>query len=163
MHNQFGIKYYTISQAAKTVGVSKATLRRWEKQKKITSTTDENGIHLYAEKDLAPLRSLPTVPVKLTEASAKEMLPVSRAARKMGVSPSTLLRWEKAGLVTSTRTVGGARRYDQNILSGLQSRALYQRVLGKQEGKPNSLIQPISGTLEPSSMPAAIDTEAVSK
>ena len=98
-------KQYTISQASKIMGVSRSTLRRWEKARKISSTVDENGIHLY-QVDTQ----------KYASQSPSELLSVSEAARVVGVSKATLRRWENAGLVKSERTVGDARRYKKENL-----------------------------------------------
>lgn len=38
-------------------------------------------------------------------------LPIGAAARALSVSVDTLRRWEAEGKITSTRTLGGQRRY----------------------------------------------------
>lgn len=40
-----------------------------------------------------------------------EMVAIGTAASLLGVSVSTVRRWDAAGLITSTRTLGGQRRY----------------------------------------------------
>jgi putative resolvase len=43
----------------------------------------------------------------------KKFLSISEAAEELGVSPSTLRRWEREGKITSPiRTPGNVRRYD---------------------------------------------------
>ncbi len=44
------------------------------------------------------------------------------AAKELGVSITTLRRWEREGKMKSIRTPGGHRRYDLNHLRGLSSR-----------------------------------------
>ena len=50
------------------------------------------------------------MPERLTQDTA-EWLTIGQAAERRGISVSTLLRWEKAGHVRPTRTLGGHRRY----------------------------------------------------
>lgn len=40
-----------------------------------------------------------------------DFVPLSKAVKILGVSPSTLYRYEKAGLLKVYRTAGGHRRY----------------------------------------------------
>jgi excisionase family DNA binding protein len=131
-------KYFTISQAAKYLGVSKDTIRRWEKAGKISSTIDPTGVHLFTKENL---RSLPSDP-RLTAPHAPQLLssPLSLtdAASAAGVSKSTLLRWEKAGIIKGTRTAGGARRFHPaDIQHLLETRATYQRVLSPPKDSTN--------------------------
>jgi putative resolvase len=46
-------------------------------------------------------------------------VPISEAARILGVSVDTLRRWEAAGKIEVERTPGGHRRYDLNQILGL--------------------------------------------
>jgi putative resolvase len=46
------------------------------------------------------------------------LVPISEAAKHLGVTPASLRRWEKEGLIEpAQRTPGGARRYDRTKLS----------------------------------------------
>ncbi|MBI5620470.1 MerR family DNA-binding transcriptional regulator, partial [Candidatus Gottesmanbacteria bacterium] len=134
MRPSFDQKYHTISQAANLLGVSKSTLRRWEQSKKIRSIIDESGIHLYASDAIAKLAEQTGNPVKISgekhqSKGSSSLLPVSDAARLAGVSKATLRRWESAGILTSKRTPGGARRYrSEDIKTLLTSRTIYQRM-----------------------------------
>lgn len=49
--------------------------------------------------------------VKRTQFEESERLTVAASARIVGIHPQTLRDWEKAGLIESTRTPGGHRRY----------------------------------------------------
>ena len=44
------------------------------------------------------------------------LVSISEAAEALGISISTLHRWESAGRITATRTDGGHRRYDLTLL-----------------------------------------------
>jgi DNA-binding transcriptional MerR regulator len=51
-------RFYTIGEAARAVGVSPSTLRRWEMQHQITPRRVANGQRIYTEADVTRLRSL---------------------------------------------------------------------------------------------------------
>src|SRR5258708_2645315 len=82
-----------ISDAAEMVGVSIDTLRRWEKEGKISPIRTPGGTRLYPRF------------VKIGEASSK-----------LGLSIDTLRRWEKTGKISSLRTPGGTRLYSLESL-----------------------------------------------
>lgn len=44
------------------------------------------------------------------------MLNIEEASKLIGVSKTTLRRWEKDGKIKSFRTPGGHRRYEENEL-----------------------------------------------
>ncbi len=46
----------------------------------------------------------------------KKYVPITSAAMALGVSASTLRRWESSGKITPDRTAGGQRRYDLSKL-----------------------------------------------
>lgn len=46
-----------------------------------------------------------------------DLIPVSDAARILGVSPETVRRWERMGRLNSIRTLGGQRRYRRGDLT----------------------------------------------
>lgn len=46
-----------------------------------------------------------------TYAAEDELLPIGDAARLLGVSVDTVRRWDRDGLIESTRTLGGQRRF----------------------------------------------------
>lgn len=47
---------------------------------------------------------------------------IGKAAKELGVSQDTLRRWERAGKITSERTLRGHRRYDLSKLTGIAPR-----------------------------------------
>ncbi len=120
-------KLYTISQASKRLGVSISTLRRWIKLHKIDVITDAQGIHVFNESALQKIQTItPVVSPLLPDVDA---LSPAQAAKALGISTWTLLRWEKAGLIVSSRTPGGARRFQKDAVASLLSkRTTYQRV-----------------------------------
>jgi MerR family redox-sensitive transcriptional activator SoxR len=48
-----------------------------------------------------------------------DLLTVSEVARRSGFAPSALRFYEKEGLITATRTSGGQRRFERNVLRRL--------------------------------------------
>lgn len=50
------------------------------------------------------------------------MVPIGTAAAELGVSIETLRRWEAEGRLTSTRTIGGHRRYRLEDLDALRAK-----------------------------------------
>ena len=52
--------------------------------------------------------------------SAEDRLPTAQAARVVGVHAQTLRNYESRGFITSTRTVGGARRFRRGDLVELR-------------------------------------------
>lgn len=45
-----------------------------------------------------------------TPAPESDLLTIGDAARQLGVSTDTIRRWDREGLITTTRTPGGQRR-----------------------------------------------------
>ena len=50
---------------------------------------------------------------------ARDLLPIGEVARRSGLPPSALRYYEREGLVHSTRTSGGQRRYERSVLRRL--------------------------------------------
>ena len=51
-----------------------------------------------------------------------DLLPIGAAARWLGVSVSTLRRYDKDGLIVPVRTAGGQRRFSGAALKALRDR-----------------------------------------
>jgi len=101
-----------ISQAAVFLGVSKDTLRRWEKIGKIQSIRTPGGHRRYSKVTLISIKN------KVYKSPTKGLLSIGEASKSFGISKDTLRRWEKIGKIQSIRTPGGHRRYSKKpILS----------------------------------------------
>lgn len=51
------------------------------------------------------------------------LLTPAQAAQQAGVDPKTISRWADKGLLAATRTLGGHRRIDPDILTAALDRA----------------------------------------
>ncbi|MBI4036686.1 MerR family DNA-binding transcriptional regulator, partial [Candidatus Daviesbacteria bacterium] len=87
-----------IGQAAKTLGVSIDTLRRWEGAGKISAQRTEGGTRYYSP-----------------------FVKIGEAAKILGVSIDTLRRWERSGKIKAVRTPGATRLYSLEELSNLST------------------------------------------
>lgn len=54
------------------------------------------------------------------EETSETMVSIGEAARMLGVSVDTLHRWERDGKLTSTRTLGGHRRFTRSEIERAQ-------------------------------------------
>lgn len=61
------------------------------------------------------------------------MLRINEAARRLGVTPGTLRRWEEEGLINPDRTAGGERRYHEGELDQLIGRLADSRGVHKEK------------------------------
>ncbi|GMR19001.1 MAG: hypothetical protein BMS9Abin34_125 [Patescibacteria group bacterium] len=116
-------KLYTISEAARVLGVHPSTLRLWENHGLVTPHRTPGGDRRYTLGDLQSLLS------KKTDGRRKEngggtpagekLYTVSEAARLLGTHPSTLRLWEDQGHIRALRTPGGDRRFKLEHLEAL--------------------------------------------
>lgn len=51
--------------------------------------------------------------------SKNRRLSIGEASQRLGVHPDTLRRWETAGRISSTRTLGNQRRYEEIDIDAL--------------------------------------------
>ncbi len=109
----------SISQAAKELGVSTSTLRRWEKRGLITSTRDANNERVYTRISLEPLRQAPQEAAILLAES--RYITISQAASYLGVSKDTLRRWDTTGKLASHRLDGKNRFYFTSELASFKT------------------------------------------
>jgi excisionase family DNA binding protein len=110
MTDILGKKRVTISHIADLLGVSKATVRNWEKAGKLSSIVDSSGVHLYDVDEITAFRK-DTATLGQAPPPEDQLLTIEEAAHALGVDRTTILRWENVGLIQSTRTFGGLRRY----------------------------------------------------
>ena len=99
----------SISQAADVLGVSIDTIRRWDKSGILRSTRPDGKNRYFSVSDLERLKF-------------HKPLNISEVAEQLNVSPSTLRRLEKKGIIKPERNEAGERVYDRKSLEGfLQS------------------------------------------
>jgi len=96
-------KTLSISKAAKFLGVSPETLRRWDRAGILKPYRTRGNQRRYS---LARLKAF-----KVGEKPSKPGLSISQAAEYLGVHPETLRRWEREGAIEPKRTNGNQRRY----------------------------------------------------
>jgi DNA-binding transcriptional MerR regulator len=66
------------------------------------------------------------------------MLRITEAAKRLGVTPATLRRWEEEGLIIPDRTAGGERRYHEGELDQLEARIASGSLIRKKRRLGNS-------------------------
>lgn len=91
--------HLSISQTAKTLGVSQETLRRWEKAGKISAVRLDGKNRSFAKKDIETLK-------------AAMPLSISEAAKKLGISIHALRRLADKGLIKEHRNERHERVFD---------------------------------------------------
>ena len=96
-------KLVPISEAAKVLGVSIDTIRRWDK-KGILHSERTDGKNRYFSID------------ELEKIKFSQPLAISEASKYLGISTSTLRRLEEKGLIKPERTEAGERVYDKDSL-----------------------------------------------
>lgn len=67
------------------------------------------------------MHMFPRMPTTDDQQQADELLPISKAAALLGVSVDTVRRWERAGHIDSTRTIGGQRRFRRSDVERLRN------------------------------------------
>lgn len=92
-----------ISEAAKVLGVSIDTVRRWDKSGSLHSERPD-GKNRYFSLD------------ELEEYKLKSPLSISDVAKKFNISATTLRRLEARGLIKPSRNSAGERVYNQDLL-----------------------------------------------
>ena len=55
--------------------------------------------------------------------SPTALMPIGDAARELGVSVETVRRWDRQGLIQSSRTLGGQRRYARAEIERVKAEA----------------------------------------
>lgn len=96
-------RYYAIGQAAQRLGVAIDTLRRWEREGKITAIRSAGGMRLF------PITEIDRLLAHTTDQT--DALSVSQAATFLGVSPATLRRWDRENKLKPKRSVSNERIY----------------------------------------------------
>ncbi len=96
-------QYLRVGEVAKLLGVSGSTVRNWTKTGRLESYRTPGGHRLYRRADIEGV-------VKA------DIVRINPAAEILGVSMSTVRNWTDAGLLKTTRTFGGQRRYSRSEL-----------------------------------------------
>jgi excisionase family DNA binding protein len=75
----------------------------------------------------APLRK-PLSPLSRREVNPlrRKYLTSNQTAQRLAVSPKTIARWAKQGLLPHLRTLGGHRRYDPEMVDQLRRQLTHQ-------------------------------------
>src|SRR3954453_19636182 len=87
-----------------------------------------------------------------------ELLPIGEVSARSGMAPSALRYYEDQGLITSSRTPGGARRYPRSVL-----RRLAVIRAGRNVGLSLPEIRSALETLPPGRPPTATDWARLSQ
>lgn len=98
-------RYLAIGEAASRLGVAIDTLRRWEKEGKLTAVRTTGGMRLFPISEIDRLL--------IHDADQGEAYSVSQAASLLGISPATLRRWDRENKLKPKRSVGNERIYTQ--------------------------------------------------
>src|SRR3989344_8672701 len=110
-------KLVPISEAAKILGVSIDTIRRWDSEKKLHSQRPNGKDRYFAVEELEKKKFA-------------QPFSISEAAKKLGISQSTLRRLETRGIIKPLRDRNGERFY---TLDSLQNFLNSEYFLRKQE------------------------------
>lgn len=109
MNNLPDRKFVPIGEAAKLLGVSIDTLRRWDKSGKISSFRPDGKNRFFKISDIERLNN-----------EGNDALSISEAAKLLKISSSTLRRYEKKGLLKPARNPKGDRVYSRKSLEDFQ-------------------------------------------
>lgn len=102
-------EFVSISGAAKILGVSIDTVRRWEKKGLISSKRLDGKNRYFSRKNLEYYRQ-------------SRPLSISEASDLLGVSTSTLRRYESRGILPVKRNGNQVRQFDRQVIQKLAER-----------------------------------------
>ncbi len=111
-----------IGKAAEILGVSIDTLRRWDRAGKITSVRPGGKDRYFNVAELEKINQ-------------SKPLSISEASKRLGISSSTLRRYEQRGVITPQRNDQGERVYDDDLIQNF-SRNLIPKGGQEAEIKP---------------------------
>lgn len=106
--------YLPISEAAKFLGVSLDTLRRWDKSGVIQSKRLDGKNRYFSIDDLK--NNLSNRPLSISEVS-----------KKFNISSTTLRRLEARGIITPSRNKAGERIFDSTTIESFTKSQYFQR------------------------------------
>lgn len=108
--------FISISKAAKFLQVSPDTLRNWEREGKLLPARTHGGARRYSMAELVALKK----EIHPVASRKKGLVSISIAAKALQVSTDTLRDWDKKGLIESSRSKGGARRFTRDEINRLR-------------------------------------------
>lgn len=111
-------KLVRISEAAKVLGISIDTVRRWDKKGILRSERADGKNRYFKVEELEKVKLL-------------KPLSISKAAKKLCISQSTLRRLEKKGLIRPDRNEIGERLYSHQTLEQFLSSEYFLRKKAK--------------------------------
>src|SRR5581483_7554476 len=120
-------KVVTIGQAASILGVSIDTIRRWDKQGILKSSRPDGKNRYFSVEELEKIKF-------------SKPLSISEAAKKLGVSQTTLRRLEKKGLIKPERNANKERVYDHKSLESF----LHSQYFVKQKEVEEKVLEPLA-------------------
>ncbi|MBI4097654.1 MAG: MerR family transcriptional regulator, partial [Candidatus Levybacteria bacterium] len=120
MKNDNSEKLVPISEAVKILGVSIDTVRRWDKDGTLHSVRREGNTRYFSLEELENIK-------------LSKPLSISEVAQKLDISPSTLIRLERKGLIKPGRNKKGERTYDSEILENFLNSEYFLRQKQVQE------------------------------
>ena len=124
--------FVSIREAARILGISIDTVRRWDKTGRLQSKRIDGKNRFFNLDDLHNLlRSKP--------------LTISQAAIKLGVSTTTLRRLEKKGILQAERDNNGERLYSKQVIEQYLNKRQLKPQTVKEESteKKRSILRPI--------------------
>lgn len=137
------IDYLPISEAAKFLGVSQDTLRRWDKTGVIASKRLDGKNRYFALSDLK--KNLSNRPLSISEVS-----------KKLNISPTTIRRLEARGVIKPLRNKAGVRAFDSLTIESFMKSEYFQRkkYTLKKLKTPSKKAQPAKQAPTPRQSPA---------
>ena len=128
----------SITKAASLLGVHPDTLRRLDQKGHVVPKRGPQGERLYSAGDIALLKQLINKPVNERSFSIQE------AANILKVTPQTVRRWEKGGLIKPARTLGGQRVFTLKDIQTAQNTSKVIKQIPVQPTVPQPKLTPIA-------------------
>lgn len=107
-------KYVPISEAAKFLGVSLDTIRRWDKSGVLESKRLDGKNRYFSLEDLENNKS-------------NRPLSISEVSKEFNISPTTLRRLESRGIIKPLRNKAGERIFDSAAIESFTKSDYFQR------------------------------------
>src|SRR3989344_1888153 len=135
------IKLIPISEAARVLGVSIDTVRRWDKSGVLHSERPDGKNRYFSQLELEKHKS-------------SQPLSISEAAKELGISAITLRRFEARNLIKPIRNSAGERAYTKDSLNEFldSNYLLKQKKVQEKESEP----QPLEKLERPNLKPRSI-------